>query len=284
MYEVSLSNTIKAQANRNRHSHTVKLNIGGRHFEISRSLVDEHPGTMLAPLVSNIWHENPEESIFIDRDGEIFGHILNYLRYGSIVLPITIPREMLLREMDYYRICCNEECIQNESTIESIEFIAGAIRDKNIIDLIHENKMLQEKVRAYTLIEITGPDAHPVYARGQLDNKEKQQFVKNMGWDIKLQQLWTCSIEKLEEVELWIGGFKQEIVHFCFSDDPKKMIHGKEKDVYIDFGTFIICVDIGWKNEAMNGDLITYVSTMMQDNPMKTTEFHALMTQKRRGC
>ena len=45
-----------------------------------------------------------DEPLFIDRDGDLFAHILNYLRYGSIELPESIPKAMFNRELDYYGI------------------------------------------------------------------------------------------------------------------------------------------------------------------------------------
>eukprot|EP00956_Cyclotella_meneghiniana_P011776 scaffold16542_cov74-Cyclotella_meneghiniana.AAC.3 len=59
---------------------TIKFNVGGRHFE---------------PL-------------FIDRDGEKFAHVLDYLRYGSIELPESIPEAMFKRELDYYGVKVND--------------------------------------------------------------------------------------------------------------------------------------------------------------------------------
>lgn len=66
---------------------TVKFNVGGKVFETTLSLIDQHEDTMLARLVSDTWQEDPSKSVFIDRDGDIFAQVLNYLRYGSITLP-----------------------------------------------------------------------------------------------------------------------------------------------------------------------------------------------------
>ena len=61
---------------------TVKFNVGGRHFEVSRALIDSHLDTVLGKLVSDTWHDDPDKAVFVDRDGDIFAQILNYLRYG----------------------------------------------------------------------------------------------------------------------------------------------------------------------------------------------------------
>lgn len=60
----------------------VKFNVGGRHFEVSRTLVDGNSETVLGKLVSDTWNDDPAKAVFVDRDGDIFAHILNYLRYG----------------------------------------------------------------------------------------------------------------------------------------------------------------------------------------------------------
>ena len=66
-------------------TNTIKFNVGGKHFEISRDLLGGHSETMLGKLVSEAWQADPEERIFIDRDGDNFAHVLNYLRYGRCV-------------------------------------------------------------------------------------------------------------------------------------------------------------------------------------------------------
>ena len=64
-------------------TNTIKFNVGGKHFEVSRDLMEAHSETkMLGKLVSETWQQDPEETVFIDRDGDIFAHVLNYLRYG----------------------------------------------------------------------------------------------------------------------------------------------------------------------------------------------------------
>jgi hypothetical protein len=83
---------------------TVKFNVGGKHFEVSRNLIEQDPTTTLAKMISKTWEKQPGEPMFIDRDGEKFAYVLDYLRYGSIDLPPAIPLSMFTRELDYYCI------------------------------------------------------------------------------------------------------------------------------------------------------------------------------------
>jgi len=80
---------------------TVKFNVGGKHFEVSGALISANSETMLAKMISETWEQEPEKPIFIDRDGDMFAHVLNYLRYGSIELPISTTQAMFQRELDY---------------------------------------------------------------------------------------------------------------------------------------------------------------------------------------
>ena len=61
---------------------TVTFDVGGKIHKVSRNLLDEHSDSMLSKLVSDAWDKNPVEAVFIDRDGDFFAHVLNYLRYG----------------------------------------------------------------------------------------------------------------------------------------------------------------------------------------------------------
>ncbi|EJK44350.1 hypothetical protein THAOC_37119 [Thalassiosira oceanica] len=83
---------------------TVKFDVGGRLFKTSRSLFDQHKETMLGRLISDTWLDDSTKPIFIDRDGDIFAQVLNFLRYGSVTLPNSIPKDMFLRDLDYFGI------------------------------------------------------------------------------------------------------------------------------------------------------------------------------------
>ena len=78
-----------------RRTEVIKFNIGGQRFEVSRSLLDKHPDSMLARSASEQWQEDPEAEIFIERDGLRFRrYILDYMRHDMLTLPLTESREM----------------------------------------------------------------------------------------------------------------------------------------------------------------------------------------------
>lgn len=108
---------------------TVLLDVGGKDFKVSRSFIDQHVDTMLARLTSDRWNEDSGEPIFIDRCGEIFSHVLNYLRYGSIELPHCLPMSMFRRELDFYGIPFDDSCIMQKSSIDEMRTIKKRIED-----------------------------------------------------------------------------------------------------------------------------------------------------------
>ena len=88
-------------------SSTVRFNVGGTPFEVSRSLLSTHDmlkTTALGRMISDMWQHDPDAIIFIDRDGEIFRHVLQYLRYGHVNLPLSISKSAFLQDMDFFGI------------------------------------------------------------------------------------------------------------------------------------------------------------------------------------
>ena len=82
----------------------IKFNVGGSRYEVAKSLLEAHPGTMLTRMASDQWHDDSEAEIFIERDGERFKFCLDYLRDGKILLPITVRKEAVLQDLKYYNI------------------------------------------------------------------------------------------------------------------------------------------------------------------------------------
>ena len=77
---------MSAEATRNENTEIVKLNVGGKRFDTSKSTIMSQD-TMLSSLISDRWNPNKDEYMFIDRDGRHFHEILNFLRDGVISRP-----------------------------------------------------------------------------------------------------------------------------------------------------------------------------------------------------
>jgi hypothetical protein len=81
----------------------VELNIGGYHFQTSVQTLRRVPHTFFDAYFSGRFAQDVSNdgSIFVDRDGEHFGHILAYMRDGtvSVAEPSARPSVSLLRAL-----------------------------------------------------------------------------------------------------------------------------------------------------------------------------------------
>jgi hypothetical protein len=82
----------------------IKFNIGGTRYEVSHSLLQSYPNTMLAKCAEEQWHKDPKAEIFIDRNGFRFQHVLDYLRDCKVSLPPTVTKASLISDLQYYGV------------------------------------------------------------------------------------------------------------------------------------------------------------------------------------
>jgi hypothetical protein len=86
----------------------INFNVGGTKYEVSDSLLDRYPDSMLRKISSDTWQEGATdkstEEIFIDRNGERFQYVLDYLRDSCVELPMSIPKGQLVADLDYFGI------------------------------------------------------------------------------------------------------------------------------------------------------------------------------------
>ncbi|MED6265529.1 hypothetical protein CHARACLAT_026451 [Characodon lateralis] len=89
-------------------SGTITLNVGGFLYTAHRTTLSKHLGSFLEELANGkkaVQHTDSMGNPFIDRDGPVFRHVLNYLRTGELQLPDDFREAGLLRrEADFYRL------------------------------------------------------------------------------------------------------------------------------------------------------------------------------------
>jgi len=158
-------------------SRTVCFNVGGQLFQVSRSLLDRYKTTVLAVMVSERWQDDPNSSIFIDRDGEHFRHILNYLRYGSVSLPLSVSKEDFLHDMDFYCIPVTEGSVEETRFVSMQTMIQAITQGSSSLQssaraLARGGESLAAAKRCLAELATTAETVMNVYQEAQTKNKE----------------------------------------------------------------------------------------------------------------
>ena len=85
----------------------VKLNVGGYSFTTTRATLCRYPCSMIGAMFNGHMTTQCDEegAYFIDRDGCVFIHVLNFLRMGKLSLPSDFKqKDLLMAEADFYQI------------------------------------------------------------------------------------------------------------------------------------------------------------------------------------
>ena len=129
---------------------TITFNVGGTIYEVSQSLLQYFPNTMLARAASETWSKKTNaknDPIFMDRNGERFAFILDYMRDNKIVLPLTITKEALIDDLNYYGFD-NIESIPISVNIPALELMKNS---NLILDTYNEQiEEIQQNVKERT--------------------------------------------------------------------------------------------------------------------------------------
>jgi len=118
---------------------TVKFNVGGKLYEVSKSLLHRFPNTLLAQKVSDA-NTSP---IFIDRDPDRFAYCLDYMRDGGrLHLPEMITKSSILQDLKFLGFDDIDESLINDETAKKASFA----RHNDIVVKAHQSvaKMQQE--------------------------------------------------------------------------------------------------------------------------------------------
>jgi hypothetical protein len=114
----------------------VELNIGGYRYETSVQTLRRVPHTFFDAYFSGRYAQDMcvDGSIFVDRDGEHFGHVLGFMRDGILAVaePGALPSVSLLRalkrEFGFY---CMELCAEEAvgAVVPEIAYVIGGYGD-----------------------------------------------------------------------------------------------------------------------------------------------------------
>ena len=95
---------------------TIKFNVGGTHYEVSKSLLENFKDSMLERSASKVWNEGGDE-VFIEGNGHRFQYVLDFMRHEKVTLPSSESIDAFLTEMEYYGIACDEEQVHESARV-----------------------------------------------------------------------------------------------------------------------------------------------------------------------
>lgn len=94
---------------------TIHFNVGGTKYEVSKSLIETYPDTMLATMISDRWQHHDDDNdddtndgtttdkvLFIDRNGHRFQYVLDYMRDQHVHSPMGVTGASIRKELEYF--------------------------------------------------------------------------------------------------------------------------------------------------------------------------------------
>lgn len=214
-----------------------KINVGGQIFTTTNqtfSMISSGLGLGLYGFGKPM--KDGDGNVFIDRDGEMFGYILNFCRHKKLILPEDFSKfELLEKEAEYYELHTLVSEIRREKQmkgmklnqeyhyIEVVEVRIGEIENEpsRIItrltgrkgDILALPSNIVDKKTAARL---------PDYTMLRFDGLDKRiritEFLSNTGWSLETSDLSSSCISYEESGKV--------VMEQTFRDRWKK-IHNK---------------------------------------------------------
>lgn len=190
----------------------VKFNVGGTRYEVARSLIEMHPDTMLARMVSEQWQKDPSKEIFIERDGSRFKYVLDYLRDGKVSLPFSVCRESFLTDLQYFSIAYEKANIAYQKAPVYIATLSIGSELQRLEEKIKESESKTHMLRfaQYCLLFLLGSPKHTLRASAMhsyLLSKMKNLVIENSA----KQEYDMCS----KVLPIFRSSKKAELLEIC---------------------------------------------------------------------
>jgi hypothetical protein len=140
----------------------IELNVGGKRFETSVQTLCRASGSLFDAYFSGRYAQDvsADGGIFIDRDGDLFGHVLEFIRDGviSVAEQEERPRMDLLRrlkrEFEYFRIALYAEQVgegRQADLFDTLIAVAAPSQDVAIQDrLLNKSQKRRRRHRRET--------------------------------------------------------------------------------------------------------------------------------------
>ncbi|XP_035678804.1 BTB/POZ domain-containing protein KCTD15-like [Branchiostoma floridae] len=179
----------------------VALNVGGHIYTTSLSTLTSYPDSMLGAMFSGDIPTGRDDQgrYFIDRDGELFRFVLNFLRTTELLLPDDFKEiSQLKKEADFYQIqplieeLRKEEvramCPRGEGDVLIVEHIfnknAGGNEYRVVVSRTQPECRLQEvkQVLSSLAVECNRQELLPAW-------------IRNLRVSVRIEEKWKWSFE-----------------------------------------------------------------------------------------
>ncbi|XP_030855856.1 uncharacterized protein DDB_G0287347 [Strongylocentrotus purpuratus] len=135
----------------------IGLNVGGKIYLTTRDTLTRYPNSFFAIMLDS---EIPSDrdtqgNYLIDRDGEIFRHVLNFMRCGKVVLPRGFSEfDLLEQEADFFSLEALEVVLKREAagmsvTGMSVGIAVGTVGTRSTY-MITREALMREKESFFT--------------------------------------------------------------------------------------------------------------------------------------
>mmetsp|Transcript_13797 Transcript_13797/g.15230 ORF Transcript_13797/g.15230 Transcript_13797/m.15230 type:complete len:416 (-) Transcript_13797:39-1286(-) len=185
-------------------SNLIKLNIGGVRYQTTADTLRRQGDSFFSALISGQYSATRDEfgAYFIDRDGQYFRPILEYLRTGELHIPLGISADCVQREAEYF--CIQLPLTQHRQTQKRISNFANGlfIRNDHIVGMGPTNNGFEISHRS-AKIEFTYKWEDPVLLI------KREHRAEEIRWFIHGHLLFDASTKPLNFVQiqpLTIGG------------------------------------------------------------------------------
>ena len=142
---------------------TVEFDVGGTVYKVSKSLLEQHPDTMLTRMASETWNKRDKDGsikqskpLFIERNGKRFQFVLDYMRDGKVSLPIyqEVTKESMLQELEYYGfVDIDSGAIEGSLQGEDMDKFAVSVNETFQSALkIQESALEIEKIKFFSMM------------------------------------------------------------------------------------------------------------------------------------
>ncbi|XP_011672382.1 uncharacterized protein LOC105442188 [Strongylocentrotus purpuratus] len=135
----------------------IGLNVGGKIYLTTRDTLTRYPNSFFAIMLdSDIPSDRDAQGNYlIDRDGEIFRHVLNFMRCGKVVLPRGFSEfDLLEQEADFFSLEALEVALRKEGAGMSVAGMSVGIAvgtgDTRSTYMITREALMREKESFFT--------------------------------------------------------------------------------------------------------------------------------------